>query len=74
MALATQAPTERTRTVRRIFLLLTVATLALSASACMRQSKPVDRVAEQDCLNEGFERGTTEFVDCVNELSEDDKD
>ena len=60
--------------MRRNLLLLTVIALSLSVTACMRTPKPVDRVAEQDCLNEGFERGTTEFVDCVNELSEDDKE
>lgn len=60
--------------MRRYLLVLAVIALALPAAGCMRMHKPADRVAEEDCLNEGFERGTTEFVDCVKELSEDDKE
>jgi hypothetical protein len=62
------------RTMRRLLLVLPLVALALPAAGCMRKQKPVDPVAEQNCLNEGFERDTTEFVDCVNELSKDDKE
>ena len=56
--------------MRASFFVLSAALLAL-ATGC--QSKVgSDPAAEQACLEEGFDAGTTEYADCVEELSEAD--
>jgi hypothetical protein len=35
--------------------------------------KPMNPDVEQSCLEEGYDRETTEFADCVKELSETDQ-
>lgn len=44
------------------------------AAGCDRfhRDEPVDPEIEQSCREEGFDPGTTEFDDCVKELSGSD--
>ena len=52
------------------FFVLGAALLALTAGC---QSKiGSDPVAEEACLEEGYDPGTTEYADCIKELSGSD--
>ena len=55
---------------KSLLILMASALLALSAG-CDRRTEPktVDRDAEESCLEEGFDPGTTEYVNCIEELS-----
>lgn len=59
---------------RRSLLTLMAAALLAPTAACdrFRRDEPVDPEVEQSCREEGFDPGTTEFVDCVKELSGSD--
>ena len=51
-----------------------VALLMFSAGCEMTVGQdPVDRSAEDACMEEGFDIGTTEYDNCVEELSEPDQ-
>lgn len=60
-------------TGKRLLIVLAAALPALS-TGCDRfgQQEPPDPAVEQSCREEGFDPGTTEFADCVEELSESD--
>jgi len=54
--------------------LLAGASLVLSVGCNhWRGPNPMNADAEQSCLEEGYDRETTEFSDCVKELSETDQ-
>ena len=54
--------------MRASFLILSAMLMALAVGC---QSKAgSDPAAEQACLEEGFDAGTTEYAECVKELSE----
>lgn len=54
--------------MRAGFFVLSAVLVALAAGC---QSKiGSDPAAEQACLEEGFDAGTTEYAECVEELSE----
>jgi len=55
----------------RLLTLLTAALLVLCAGCDMRIGlDPVDRSVEESCMDEGIDPVTTEYEDCVEELSE----
>jgi len=56
---------------RRSLLTLMALSLLAPAAACdrFRHHEPVDPEVEQSCREEGFDPETTEFADCVKELS-----
>jgi hypothetical protein len=50
----------------------------ISAAGCTSNEQSLDTYhmnpdVEQSCVAEGFDRGTTEFANCVEELSESDQ-
>ena len=56
---------------KRLLTLLTAALLVLCAGCDMRIGlDPVDRSVEESCMDEGIDPVTTEYEDCVEELSE----
>jgi hypothetical protein len=53
--------------------LMAAALLVLCAGCDMRIGlDPVDRSVEESCMDEGIDPETTEYEDCVKELSEPD--
>ena len=56
---------------RRSLLILMAGALLAPAAACDRfhRDEPVDPEIEQSCQEEGYDPATTEFDDCVKELS-----
>ncbi len=57
----------------RLLTLMAAALLALSAGCDLRIGlDPVDREVEESCLEEGYDPATTEYADCIEELSETD--
>ena len=59
---------------RRSLLILATSALLAPAAGCdrFRHHEPVDPEVEQSCREEDFDPGTTEFADCVKELSGSD--
>jgi len=53
------------------FVLLLAATAAAGCDATIGP-RPEDPAAHDECVQEGFDPGTTEFVNCVDELSQTD--
>jgi len=54
---------------RRPLTLLASALLVLSAGCALTvEPEPVDPVAEESCSEEGYDPGTTEYVNCIEEL------
>jgi len=53
-------------------LALLAAALLVLPTGCDHRggSETMNPEVEQSCLEEGFDRGTTEFANCVEELSE----
>jgi hypothetical protein len=51
------------------FVLLLAASAAAGYDATIAP-RPEDRVAHEECAQQGFDPGTTEFVNCVDELSQ----
>ena len=62
----------------KIRLTLIVAALLALATGCDQKKltwwkpSPMDPDIEQSCREEGFDPGTTEYEDCLKELSESD--
>jgi hypothetical protein len=55
----------------RLLILVPAIFLVLPAGCdLMHRDKPVDPAIEQSCREEGFDPDTTEFDDCVKELSQ----
>ena len=55
---------------RRLLTLVAAALLALCAGCNLRiGSEPVDPAVEESCLEEGYDPDTTEYADCIKELS-----
>ena len=61
---------------RKGFLVLAAATLLAVSAGCDRwkSSEPPDPAVAESCEQEGFDPGTTEYADCVEELSESGQD
>ena len=56
---------------KRLLSLMAAALLALCAGCDLRIGMdPVDRSVEESCMDEGLDPETTEYADCVKELSE----
>jgi hypothetical protein len=53
------------------FVLLLAAVTAAGCNARIAP-RPEDRAAHEECAQQGFDPGTTEFVNCVDELSQSD--
>ena len=55
----------------RLLTLMAAALLVPSAGCDLRiEPEPVDRAVEESCLEEGYDPETTEYADCIKELSE----
>jgi hypothetical protein len=55
----------------RFLTVMAAAPLVLCAGCDLRIGMdPVDRSVEESCMNEGIDPETTEYEDCVKELSE----
>jgi len=54
------------------FVLFLAATAAAGCEVTV-VPEPEDRAAHEGCVQEGLDPGTTEFINCVDELSQTDR-
>ena len=58
---------------RRAFgFVLLLAAAAMTGCEATIVTEPEDQAAQDACVQEGFDPGTTEFVNCVDEVSRSD--